>query len=153
MQVYEAANLDTNEGVSIGQVITTRTATEPRHSLAYQAESGVGNGAFGVVFKAKCLENGEVVAIKRVLQDKRFKNRELQIMRMLDHPNVVSLRHCFYSTTPKDEVYLNLVLEFVPDTVYRMAKHYTKLNQRCGGSGCYFGAWSLDSKDMTASPL
>jgi len=129
-KVYEATNLDAADRVSMGQVINTRTNTEPRHSLSYQAESVVGNGSFGVVFKAKCLENGEVVAIKKVLQDKRFKNRELQIMRMLDHPNVVSLRHCFYSTTPKDEVYLNLVLEFVPDTVYRMAKHYTKLNQR-----------------------
>ena len=44
------------------------------------------------------------VAIKKVLQDKRFKNRELQIMKMMDHPNVVSLKHCFYSTTEKDEV-------------------------------------------------
>jgi hypothetical protein len=36
---------------------------------------------------------------EKVLQDKRFKNRELQIMRVLDHPNVVKLKHCFYSTT------------------------------------------------------
>ena len=44
------------------------------------------------------------VAIKKVLQDKRFKNRELQIMKMMKHPNVVSLKHCFYTTTEKDEV-------------------------------------------------
>lgn len=44
------------------------------------------------------------VAIKKVLQDKRFKNRELQIMKMMNHPNVVSLKHCFYSTTEKEEV-------------------------------------------------
>ena len=44
------------------------------------------------------------VAIKKVLQDKRFKNRELQIMKMMSHPNVVSLKHCFYSTTEKEEV-------------------------------------------------
>ena len=37
------------------------------------------------------------VAIKKVLQDKRFKNRELQIMKMMDHPNVVDLRHCFFT--------------------------------------------------------
>jgi glycogen synthase kinase 3 beta len=29
----------------------------------------------------------------------------------------------------KDEVYLNLVLEFVPETVYRALRHYTKLKQ------------------------
>ena len=64
-----------------------------------------------------------------MLQDKRFKNRELQIMKMMDHPNVVSLKHCFYSTTEKEEVYLNLVLEYVPDTVYRISKHYAKMRQ------------------------
>ncbi|KAL8139068.1 hypothetical protein V2J09_005069 [Rumex salicifolius] len=38
--------------------------------------------------KAKCLETGETVAVKKVLQDKRYKNRELQTMRILDHPNI-----------------------------------------------------------------
>lgn len=57
------------------------------------------------------------VAIKKVLQDKRFKNRELQIMKMVNHPNIVKLKQCFYSTTEKDETYLHLVLEYVPDTV------------------------------------
>ena len=76
------------------------------------------------------METGETVAIKKVLQDKRYKNRELQTMRLLDHPNVVSLKHCFFSTTEKDELYLNLVLEYVPETVHRVIKHYSKLNQR-----------------------
>lgn len=70
------------------------------------------------------------MAIKKVLQDKRYKNRELQTMRLLDHPNVVSLRHFFFSTTDSDELYLNLVLEYVPETVHRVIKHYTKMNQR-----------------------
>ncbi len=30
----------------------------------------------------------------------------------------------------QDETYLHLVLEFVPDTVYRISKYYTKNNQR-----------------------
>jgi serine/threonine protein kinase len=80
--------------------------------------------------QAKCLETGETVAIKKVLQDKRYKNRELQTMRLLDHPNVVALKHCFFSTTEKDELYLNLVLEYVPETVHRVVKHYNKMNQR-----------------------
>lgn len=29
----------------------------------------------------------------------------------------------------KDEVYLSLVLEYVPETVYRVARHYTKNKQ------------------------
>ena len=80
--------------------------------------------------QAKCLETGETVAIKKVLQDKRYKNRELQIMHILDHPNIVTLKHCFYSNTEKDELYLNLVLEYVPETVYRVSKHFVRANQR-----------------------
>ena len=48
-------------------------------------------------------------------------------MRMLNNRNVVQMKHCFYSNGDKpDEVYLNLVLEYVPDTVYRFCKQFTK---------------------------
>jgi len=76
------------------------------------------------------VETGEVVAIKKVLQDKRFKNRELQIMRQLvkdPHSNIVALKHCFYSQGEKpDELYLNLVLEYVPETVYSISRQHQK---------------------------
>ncbi|KAG5187146.1 kinase-like domain-containing protein [Tribonema minus] len=102
-------------------------------TVSYNAERIIGNGSFGVVFQATVVETGEVVAIKKVLQDKRFKNRELQIMRMLvkqAHPNVVQLKHCFYSNGEKqDDVYLNLVLEFIPETVYSVARQYQKSKQ------------------------
>ncbi|XP_010523040.1 PREDICTED: shaggy-related protein kinase theta [Tarenaya hassleriana] len=119
-------------GTETGQVITTTVGGRdgmPKQTISYMAQRVVGTGSFGVVFQAKCLETGEQVAIKKVLQDKRYKNRELQIMRLLDHPNAVRLRHSFFSTTDKDELYLNLVLEYVPETVYRALKHYTKMNQ------------------------
>lgn len=50
-------------------------------------------------------------------------------MQLLSHPNVVQLKHSFYSTTEKNEVYLNVVLEFVPETVYRASRHYSRVNQ------------------------
>ena len=106
----------------------------------------VGNGSFGVVFQTKLSPSGEDAAIKRVLQDKRFKNRELQIMRIVRHPNIVELKAFYYSNgdrvrdtdtqmgvqtalmaAQKDEVYLNLVLEFVPETVYRASRHFNKI--------------------------
>ncbi|CAD5332770.1 unnamed protein product [Arabidopsis thaliana] len=101
-------------------------------TISYMAERVVGHGSFGVVFQAKCLETGETVAIKKVLQDRRYKNRELQTMRLLDHPNVVSLKHCFFSTTEKDELYLNLVLEYVPETVHRIFRALSYIH-RCIG--------------------
>ena len=33
----------------------------------------------------------------KVLQDKRFKNRELSIMRRIEHTNIVALKYFFYS--------------------------------------------------------
>lgn len=104
------------------------SSVQPKESISYSAARVIGNGSFGVVFQATVRETGETVAIKKVLQDKRYKNRELQIMRMIEHTNVCQLKHCFYSSGDKqDEVYLNLVLEFVPETVYRISKHYSKV--------------------------
>ncbi|KAL3517111.1 hypothetical protein ACH5RR_024013 [Cinchona calisaya] len=130
MKELEPAMVNGN-GTETGQVIVTTIAGqngEEKQTLSYMAERVVGSGSFGVVFQAKCLETDDSVAIKKVLQDRRYKNRELQIMRLLDHPNVVQMRHCFYSTTEKNEVYLNLVLEYVSETVYRVSRHYSRTN-------------------------
>ncbi|CAI0439517.1 unnamed protein product [Linum tenue] len=51
-------------------------------------------------------------------------------MQMLDHPNIVGLKHSFFSTTDKEELYLNLVLEYVPETLNRIARNYNRVNQR-----------------------
>ncbi|AQK82664.1 Shaggy-related protein kinase iota [Zea mays] len=116
-----------------GHIISTTIGGkngEPKRTISYMAERVVGTGSFGVVFQAKCIETGETVAIKKVLQDKRYKNRELQIMRSIDHCNVISLKHCFFSTTSRDELFLNLVMEFVPESLYRVLKHYKDMKQR-----------------------
>ncbi|KAH0984852.1 hypothetical protein GBA52_012029 [Prunus armeniaca] len=137
MKIKDEKEMETavvnGNGTETGHIIVTTIGGrngQPKQTISYMAERVVGQGSFGIVFQAKCLETGETVAIKKVLQDKRYKNRELQTMRLLDHPNVVSLKHCFFSTTDKDELYLNLVLEYVPETVYRVSKHYCKANQR-----------------------
>ena len=44
------------------------------------------------------LESGDIVAVKRVIQDTRFANRELFIMRSLRHPNVVKLHNFFFTS-------------------------------------------------------
>ncbi|KAL5654122.1 hypothetical protein ACJX0J_033441, partial [Zea mays] len=116
-----------------GHIISTTIGGkngEPKRTISYMAERVVGTGSFGIVFQAKCLETGETFAIKKVLQDRRYKNRELQLMRAMEHPNVICLKHCFFSTTSRDELFLNLVMEFVPETLYRVLKHYSNANQR-----------------------
>lgn len=79
------------------------------------------------------VETGEVCAIKKVLHDKRFKSRELQIMKILSekrHPCILLLRNSFVSKSIKsDDVYLNLVLDYVPETLYSIMRHYHKSKQ------------------------
>lgn len=97
----------------------------------YSAERVIGNGSFGVVYQASVNLSGETVAIKKVLQDRRYKNRELQIMRMVSHPNIVSVRDCFYSRGDKrHEIYLNLVMEYIPETIYQTVRNHSRAKQQ-----------------------
>lgn len=97
--------------------------------ITYSDLKTIGNGSFGVVFQATLLRpTQEQIAIKKVLQDKRFKNRELQIMRKLDHCNVVKLKYFFHSMGDRgnSEVYLHLVLEYIPETLYKIARTHSR---------------------------
>jgi len=100
---------------------------DPKRAISYAAERVIGSGSFGVVYQATVLGSGETVAIKKVLQDRRFKNRELKILGKLKHPCVVALKHCFYTKGEKtDDVYLNLVMEYIPETIHRTLRNHTK---------------------------
>ena len=63
----------------------------------------VGNGSFGVVFQTKLSPNGEDAAIKRVLQDKRFKvniddrEKRKSVHQDLTFHRIVSCRSCALS--------------------------------------------------------
>merc|ERR1719265_2709731 len=51
-------------------------------------------------------------------------------MKELRHPNVVELKHAFYTSGDKPgETYLNVVMEYCSDTIYRVMKHYNKMKQ------------------------
>jgi len=106
------------------------TGSGSKASFTYNAERVLGSGSFGIVYQAQVVETNETVAIKKVFQDKRYKNRELQIMKELKHPNVVELKHAFYTSGDKaGETYLNVVMEYCSETVYRVMKHYNKMKQ------------------------
>ncbi|XP_048476525.1 glycogen synthase kinase-3 alpha-like [Rhincodon typus] len=65
---------------SDGGKVTTVVATPGQGSdstqeVSYTDIKVIGNGSFGVVYQARLVDTGELVAIKKVLQDKRFKAR------------------------------------------------------------------------------
>ena len=133
-------------------VATLGPPPDRTQEISYTNLRVIGNGSFGVVYQAKLVDNNDNIAIKKVLQDKRFKvsclgwvlrhcrnlsllcvccghssssslphlslppsfslsvtslpvpslpstaqNRELQIMRRLDHCNIIRLQFFFYS--------------------------------------------------------
>ncbi|KAM0683173.1 glycogen synthase kinase 3 [Mitosporidium daphniae] len=101
----------------------------------------VGHGSFGAVFLAQQkidplpgdsivnpIDSTSLVAIKMVYQDRRYKNRELQIMKSISHPNVIAFEHYFYKADDKNEqdIYLFLVLEYLPETLFYLSQTLQK---------------------------
>ena len=61
----------------------------------YQKIEKLGEGTYGVVYKAQNLETGEIVAIKKIRLEKEDDGvpstaiREISLLKNLKHPNVV----------------------------------------------------------------
>lgn len=53
--------------------------------VSYADTKVIGNGSFGVVYQARLLETGELVAIKKVLQDKRYKVNMVENISMAEY--------------------------------------------------------------------
>ncbi|GJY86483.1 shaggy-related protein kinase alpha [Tanacetum coccineum] len=85
-----------------------------RLTISYMAERVVGQGSFGIVFQAKCLESGEAVAIKKVLQDKRYKNRELQ---KCVNPHTHQLKLCDFGSA-------KVLVKGEPNISYICSRYY-----------------------------
>jgi len=122
--------LNLNEDEKIEKLNNELQRIQSKTKYTYTAISIIGNGTFGIVYKAilKELDN-QIVAIKRVFQDERYKNRELQIMQELNHPNLVKLLDFFYTKVYRDnmdEVYLNVVMKYMPETLGQILRRNYK---------------------------
>jgi serine/threonine protein kinase len=74
----DSNHLDRTDGNSskVVTVVATRgRGAEISEEISYTDTKVIGNGSFGVVYQAKLVHSNEHVAIKKVLQDKRFKVR------------------------------------------------------------------------------
>ncbi|RRT40937.1 hypothetical protein BHE74_00056848 [Ensete ventricosum] len=69
----------------------------PRRADSFQKLAKIGSGTYSNVYKARDVETGRVVALKKVRFDAvepesvRFMAREITVLRRLDHPNVIRL--------------------------------------------------------------
>jgi cyclin-dependent kinase-like len=93
----------------------------------YEIMGIIGEGAYGVVLKCRSNESQEVVAIKKFKESeedeavRKTTAREVKVLKMLRHPNVVELREAFRK---KGVVYL--VFEFVQSNLLEVL-------ERCPG--------------------
>ncbi len=75
-----------------------------------------------------------VVAVKRLVLDKKVKSRELQIMKELHHQNIIRILHGFFTqdftSEGLRETKLNIVMDFIPGTLTRIQQEFKKLDQK-----------------------
>ena len=81
----------------------TMTAKEKKVYGDYEILKPIGKGKFAVVYRAKRISDGEIVALKRISVDSidakaRDKClREVRLLQSLDHPNVIRYLDSFIS--------------------------------------------------------
>ncbi|ELP90024.1 hypothetical protein EIN_403580 [Entamoeba invadens IP1] len=123
---------------------------------SYVIQETVGYGTFGIVVMAKN-SSGEVVAMKRVVQDHHYKNRELPIMEMLHHVNVLELKDSFFSKIPnvKDDYILNIVMDYMPYNLFQVTtekvlseKHVVSFSFQLARSLTYIHSLGICHRDI-----
>ncbi|CAI5937998.1 unnamed protein product [Closterium sp. NIES-65] len=88
----------------------------PRRADSFEKLDKIGQGTYSNVYKARDLESGRLVALKKVRFDNlepesvRFMAREIEVLRRLDHPNVIRLEGL---VTSRMSCSLYLVFEYM----------------------------------------
>ncbi|KAF4346648.1 hypothetical protein G4B88_006969 [Cannabis sativa] len=88
----------------------------PRKAESFEKLDIIGQGTYSSVYKARDLESGRTVALKKVRfvnkdpESVRFMAREINILRRLDHPNVMKLEGLVTSRMSRN---LYLVFEYM----------------------------------------
>lgn len=107
-------------------------STSKVHPMMISEHKKIGEGAFGTVVEAlmKYRDSDDnnwygPFAIKRVPAQTEYKSRELEILRVVSHPNIVSLKYFFEKPSSSDgKVYQNLVMECLSSNLQNEIKYY-----------------------------
>ncbi|CAL9118146.1 unnamed protein product [Musa textilis] len=110
----------------------------PRRADSFQKLAKIGSGTYSNVYKARDVETGRVVALKKVRFDAvepesvRFMAREITVLRRLDHPNVIRLEGLAISRVSSA---LYLVFEYMEHDLAGLAAapgvHFTEPQVKC----------------------
>ena len=110
----------------------TVPASELGPAIGFTTERSVGSGSFGVVFRATS-DDGEQLAIKKVFQDRRYRNRELQIITMLNPHNFIVRTHNYYFSVANSQTngnFLNLIMSYYPENGYQLYRSFAHHGRR-----------------------
>jgi len=95
--------------------------------MKYIVTKTIGKGAFGVVYLAKEEKTDITYAIKETYQDPNYKNREAQIVKNLNHPNVIKVHHIFFSQKARG-TFLHLVMDHLSSNLFEFIQKYKRSN-------------------------
>lgn len=106
-------------------IMSSRPAVRKQHD--YRPIRVIGKGAFGQVFLARA-QSGELVAIKKILINPKYHNREADIHALIKHRNCIQLRDTFKTKGSNGEIYENFVMQHLPSSLHDFILTYR--NQR-----------------------
>lgn len=102
-------NTAAKPGVSLEQTADGHPRFHGCSSIkAYEIQSKLGEGTFGVVYKAQSLKHGNIMALKQVLMHNERDGfpitslREIKLLKMLSHPNILRLDEMVTEYPKKD---------------------------------------------------
>ncbi|ODQ49933.1 Pkinase-domain-containing protein [Saitoella complicata NRRL Y-17804] len=108
------------EDVRLQLRFPTRHIESCRHVDSYEKLNHIEEGSYGVVFRAKDVETGEIYALKKLKLEKEKNGfpltslREITTLLACPHPNIVRLREIVHGDTSSS---IFLVMEFVPHDI------------------------------------
>ncbi|KAK3152094.1 hypothetical protein QOZ80_2BG0154200 [Eleusine coracana subsp. coracana] len=102
--------------------------TEYGEASRYQIQEVIGKGSYGVVAAAVDTHTGERVAIKKI--NNVFENvsdaarilREIKLLRLLRHPNIVEIKHIMLPPTRREFRDIYIVFELMESDLHQVIK-------------------------------